>query len=149
MRLVANSVYAVRIDRCMGHSRIRSDSSATSAIPLSRGRWVVAGFQAGSGCSRSFVSTLTRYTENCNQNMSPKNAPSTPPCDSNPQTSMLDRLRPLNPYLKRYWKNLAWGGVAVIFYNVIAVLLPQVAGNAIDDMRHGVTEQKIVFHSLR
>jgi ATP-binding cassette, subfamily B, multidrug efflux pump len=62
---------------------------------------------------------------------------------------MLDRLRPLNPYLKRYWKNLAWGGVAVIFYNVIAVLLPQVVGHAIDDMRHGVTEQKIVFHSLR
>ncbi|WP_213806974.1 ABC transporter ATP-binding protein [Granulicella sp. dw_53] len=62
---------------------------------------------------------------------------------------MLDRLRPLKPYLKRYRKNLAWGGVSVIFYNVIAVLLPQVVGHAIDDMRHGVTEQKIVFHSLR
>ena len=62
---------------------------------------------------------------------------------------MFERLRPLNPYLRRYWKNLAWGGVAVIFYNVIAVLLPQVVGHAVDDMRHGVTEQKIVFHSLR
>jgi ATP-binding cassette subfamily B multidrug efflux pump len=62
---------------------------------------------------------------------------------------MLDRLRPLKPYLRRYWKSLAWGGVAVIFYNVIAVLLPQVVGHAIDDMRHGVTHEKIVFHSLR
>jgi ATP-binding cassette, subfamily B, multidrug efflux pump len=62
---------------------------------------------------------------------------------------MFERLRPLNPYLRRYWKNLAWGGVAVLFYNVIAVLLPQVVGHAVDDMRHGVTEQKIVYHSLR
>jgi ATP-binding cassette subfamily B multidrug efflux pump len=62
---------------------------------------------------------------------------------------MLDRLRPLKPYLRRYWKSFAWGGVAVIFYNVIAVLLPQVVGHAIDDMRHGVTHEKIVFHSLR
>src|ERR1700680_2855498 len=62
---------------------------------------------------------------------------------------MFERLRPLNPYLRRYWKNLAWGGVAVLFYNVIAVLLPQVVGHAVDDMRHGGTEQKIVYHSLR
>jgi ATP-binding cassette subfamily B multidrug efflux pump len=62
---------------------------------------------------------------------------------------MLERLRPLSPYLRRYWKSLAWGGVAVLFYNVIATLLPQVVGHAIDDMRHGVTQQKILFHALR
>ncbi len=62
---------------------------------------------------------------------------------------MFERLHPLAPYLRRYWKSLAWGGVAVLFYNVIAVLLPQVVGHAIDDMRHGVTQQKILFHALR
>ena len=62
---------------------------------------------------------------------------------------MFERLRPLNPYLRRYWKSLAWGGVAVIIYNVSKVVMPLVIGHAIDDMRHGVTKQKIVFHSLR
>ncbi len=62
---------------------------------------------------------------------------------------MFEKLRPLNPYLRRYWKSLAWGGVAVLLYNTIKVLLPAVIGHAIDDMRHGVTQQKIVFHALR
>ena len=62
---------------------------------------------------------------------------------------MMDRLRPLNPYLRRYWKSLAWGGVAVVLYNVIKVLVPIVIGHAIDDMRHGITQQKILFHALR
>ncbi len=62
---------------------------------------------------------------------------------------MFDRLRPLAPYLKRYWKHLAWGGVAVILYNVIKVLLPLVIGHAIDDMREGLTEAKVMHHALR
>jgi ATP-binding cassette subfamily B multidrug efflux pump len=62
---------------------------------------------------------------------------------------MLDRLRPLAPYLKRYWKSLAWGGVAVVAYNVVRVLLPLIVGHAIDDMGHGVTQAKIVHHALR
>ena len=62
---------------------------------------------------------------------------------------MMDRLRPLNPYLRRYWKSLAWGGVAVILYNVLKVLVPIFIGHAIDDMRHGITHQKILFHALR
>ncbi len=61
----------------------------------------------------------------------------------------MDRLKPLAPYLKRYWKSLAWGGVAVIFYNSLKVLLPIVIGHAIDDMRHGsITQQKVVTHAL-
>ena len=48
--------------------------------------------------------------------------------------TMFEKIRPLFPYLKRYWKNLAWGGVAVILYNVIRVLLPLIVGHAIDDM---------------
>jgi ATP-binding cassette, subfamily B, multidrug efflux pump len=62
---------------------------------------------------------------------------------------MFERLRPLNPYLRRYWKNLAWGGVSIILYNVIKVMLPLVVGHAVDDMSHGVTQQKIVYHALR
>jgi ATP-binding cassette, subfamily B, multidrug efflux pump len=62
---------------------------------------------------------------------------------------MFERLRPLYPYLRRYWKHFAWGGVAVLLYNVLKVLIPLVIGHAIDDMNHGVTQHKIIFHSLR
>jgi ATP-binding cassette subfamily B protein len=62
---------------------------------------------------------------------------------------MMDRLKPLTPYLKRYWKHLAWGGVSVIIYNVLKVLIPIVIGHAVDDMRHGITQQKILFHAVR
>jgi ATP-binding cassette, subfamily B, multidrug efflux pump len=62
---------------------------------------------------------------------------------------MLERIKPLAPYLKRYWKSLAWGGAAVIAYNVIRVQLPLIIGHAIDDMKDGVTEAKIIYHVLR
>src|SRR5580698_4567433 len=62
---------------------------------------------------------------------------------------MFERLKPLAPYLKRYWKSLAWGGVAIVLYNVIKVLLPVVIGHAIDDMQHGITESKLLYHGLR
>ncbi len=62
---------------------------------------------------------------------------------------MLDKLKPLAPYLKRYWKHLAWGGVATVLYNIIKVLIPVVIGHAIDDLKHGATESKILFHGLR
>src|SRR5215813_7208672 len=63
---------------------------------------------------------------------------------------MMDRLKPLNSYLKRYWKHLAWGGIAVIIYNILKVNIPLVIGHAVDDLRRGaITEQKILFHALR
>lgn len=62
---------------------------------------------------------------------------------------MLKKLQPLSPYLKRYWKELAWGGVSTVFYNALKVLVPLVIGHAIDDMHHGITSHKILFHSLR
>jgi ATP-binding cassette, subfamily B, multidrug efflux pump len=62
---------------------------------------------------------------------------------------MFDKLKPLAPYLRRYWKHLAWGGVAVVLYNAVKVLIPVVIGHAIDDMRHGITESKILFHAIR
>ena len=63
---------------------------------------------------------------------------------------MLERIKPLAPYLKRYWTNLAWGGVAVICYNVVRVLLPRIVGHALDDMqKNGATEARITFYALR
>lgn len=61
---------------------------------------------------------------------------------------MFERLKPLAPYLRRYWTSLAWGGVSTILYNVIKVLLPAVIGHAIDDLRHGLTQQKVLHHAL-
>ena len=62
---------------------------------------------------------------------------------------MFDKVRPLFPYLRRYWKHLAWGGVAVIAYNVVRVILPLIVGHAIDDMKHGATQALILHHGLR
>ena len=61
---------------------------------------------------------------------------------------MFERLRPLAPYLRRYWKSLVWGGISTILYNVIKVLIPGVIGRAIDDMQHGLTQAKILHHAL-
>ena len=62
---------------------------------------------------------------------------------------MLDRLRPLFPYLKRYSKSLIGGCVALVLYNSLKALVPIVVGHAVDDLKHGVTHEKILFHSLR
>ncbi|QHN04050.1 ABC transporter ATP-binding protein [Granulicella sp. WH15] len=62
---------------------------------------------------------------------------------------MFDRLKPLSPYLKRYWKSLAWGAIAVILYNSSKAMLPPVIGHAVDDMQHGVTSAVILHHALR
>jgi ATP-binding cassette, subfamily B, multidrug efflux pump len=63
---------------------------------------------------------------------------------------MFDRIRPLAPYLRRYWKSLAWGGVAVIAYNVFRVMIPPIVGHAFDDMqKNGVTEARVAYYALR
>ncbi len=62
---------------------------------------------------------------------------------------MFKKLKPLLPYLRRYWRPLAWGGVAVLLYNTIKVLIPFVIGHAVEDMRHGLTETKVLHHALR
>ena len=62
---------------------------------------------------------------------------------------MLDRLRPLAPYLRRYWKSLAWGCVALVLYNTLKAMVPIVVGHAVDDLKHNISQQKIVFHALR
>ena len=62
---------------------------------------------------------------------------------------MLERLRPLFPYLRRYKGGFFWGGLAAVLSNAIWILFPQVILRAVDDLNHGVTRHKIlVFGSL-
>ncbi|HEX4156086.1 MAG TPA: ABC transporter ATP-binding protein [Acidobacteriaceae bacterium] len=51
---------------------------------------------------------------------------------------MFQRLSPLFPYLRRYWRSFLWGGLSLLIYNSAKVVIPQLIGNAIDDMRHGL-----------
>jgi ATP-binding cassette, subfamily B, multidrug efflux pump len=60
---------------------------------------------------------------------------------------MISRLRPLFPYMRRYWRGYLSGGVSVIFSNAIWVLFPQVIRRASDDLNHGITRQKILFYA--
>jgi len=60
---------------------------------------------------------------------------------------MLSRLRPLFPYMRRYWRGYVWGGISVILSNAIWILFPLVIGNAINALNHGVTREKILFYA--
>ena len=61
---------------------------------------------------------------------------------------MLNNLRPLFPYLKRYRRGLVLGFFAILFNNGIWVLFPLVIRRAIDDLNAGVTHEKLVTYSL-
>jgi ATP-binding cassette, subfamily B, multidrug efflux pump len=60
---------------------------------------------------------------------------------------MLAPLRPLFPYLRRYSRDFAWGGLSVVISNAIWILFPQVIRIAIDDLNQGVTRQKIFYYA--
>jgi ATP-binding cassette subfamily B multidrug efflux pump len=60
---------------------------------------------------------------------------------------MLGDLKPLVPYLKRYKRSLFWGGVSVVLSNAIWILLPLVLGRAIDALKLGVTQHKIMLYA--
>ena len=69
---------------------------------------------------------------------------------------MFKELKPLAPYLRRYWKHLAWGGLATVLYNVIKVLIPVVIGHAMDDIgstlatgSRSALESRVIYHALR
>ena len=62
---------------------------------------------------------------------------------------MFERLRPLFPYLKRYRWSFAWGGVALIIYNVTKALVPIVVGGAIDDLRLHLSTAVIARSGLK
>jgi ATP-binding cassette, subfamily B, multidrug efflux pump len=59
-----------------------------------------------------------------------------------------NKLRPLQPYLKRYWQGLAWGALCVFATNAVAVQFPQVLRYAVNDLNAGVTRHKLLIYSL-
>lgn len=61
---------------------------------------------------------------------------------------MLNNLRPLFPYLKKYRWTLFWGALTVFGNNGIWVLFPQVIRRAIDDLNHNATRQKFLTYAL-
>ncbi len=61
---------------------------------------------------------------------------------------MLKRLRPLFPYLRRYWRSFAWGGLALIVYNCAKATIPLLVGSAVDDMRRNIHAAAVWQHAL-
>jgi ATP-binding cassette subfamily B multidrug efflux pump len=62
---------------------------------------------------------------------------------------MFNRLSPLFPYLKRYWKSYVWGGLALIIYNTAKAMVPLLVGGAIDDMKRHLAASTVEHHALR
>ena len=62
---------------------------------------------------------------------------------------MLSRLRPLFPYLRRYWRSFAWGGLALIVYNAAKAMIPLLIGGATRDIQHNLTVTTVEHHALR
>lgn len=58
---------------------------------------------------------------------------------------MLGDLRPLFLYMRRYRWGYLWGTLSCICTNAIWVLFPKVLEAAIDEMKHGVTRQRILL----
>jgi ATP-binding cassette subfamily B protein len=61
---------------------------------------------------------------------------------------MLKQLRPLFPYLKKYRRGYLFGTVSVLLDNATWVLFPLAIGRAFDDLRGGITSQKLVQWAL-
>jgi ATP-binding cassette, subfamily B, multidrug efflux pump len=62
---------------------------------------------------------------------------------------MLSRLRPLFPYLFRYKRSFALGGLALIIYNAAKVMIPLLIGGATRDIQNGLSAAKVEHHALR
>jgi ATP-binding cassette subfamily B protein len=54
------------------------------------------------------------------------------------------KLRPLFPYVKKYWKGFVTGTLAVFCTNAIVVQAPRIIGHITDDLNHGVTHGKLL-----
>src|SRR5512146_1535912 len=61
---------------------------------------------------------------------------------------MLNRLRPLFPYLKKYRRGYFFGTLSVLLDNGTWILFPLFIGRAFDDLRAGITQQKLVYWAL-
>jgi ATP-binding cassette subfamily B multidrug efflux pump len=61
---------------------------------------------------------------------------------------MFKNLKPLAPYLWKYRRGLFVGGLCVLLTQLIWVWFAPVVGQAIRDLEHGVTHEKLVYYSL-
>ena len=61
---------------------------------------------------------------------------------------MFERLSPLFPYLRRYWRQFAWGGLALVIYNCAKATIPLLVGTAVDDMRRNIHAAAVWQHAL-
>ena len=57
-------------------------------------------------------------------------------------------LRPLIPYFRKYKGSYVLGLVSVLAMNTIWIYFPQIVGHAVDDLRAGINQRKIMFYSL-
>ena len=61
---------------------------------------------------------------------------------------MIEKLKPLVPYLRRYRGQLAQGGVAVLLYNCSKLAAPLLIGHAVDDVARRGTEHLVARNAL-
>ncbi len=61
---------------------------------------------------------------------------------------MFNRLSPLFPYLRRYWRQFALGGLALVVYNCAKATIPLLVGSAVDDMRRNIHAAAVWQHAL-
>jgi ATP-binding cassette subfamily B multidrug efflux pump len=62
---------------------------------------------------------------------------------------MFTRLSPLFPYLRRYWRSFACGGLALILYNACKAMIPLLIGDATSDIQHHLSPATLAHHALR
>jgi ATP-binding cassette subfamily B multidrug efflux pump len=55
------------------------------------------------------------------------------------------RLRPLFPYMKRYWRGYLAGGLALVCTNLILLQGPLVIRHIVDDLNQGVAHGRLVY----
>lgn len=60
---------------------------------------------------------------------------------------MFANLKPLLPYMRRYWRGYLWGCICTIAANVIWVQFPRLIGMAIQDLSIRVTWDKILAYA--
>ncbi len=61
---------------------------------------------------------------------------------------MLQQLRPLFPYMRRYARGYFWGAVCVVASNALWILFPQVIRNAVNDLTHHLMRQTLLIDAL-
>jgi len=59
----------------------------------------------------------------------------------------LAKLKPLFPYMRRYWRGYLWGCLCTVAANLVWIQFPRVIGSAVDDLKAGVTWAKIFDHA--